>query len=155
MWCSSRSKLCLCWRFWLYASVYLSPPHGTLNPWIKTIVPAWIEYGGAFRNILLFCEQLSHQLATEPLWGGKLQVIVFVKLQHLLQQGNTVDLAKMEESVYETISGCPYTIWGKHMQLCMRAETTNMWEYLLVFIWHGLRGRDRAFSANTFPQDCI
>lgn len=26
MWCSSRSKLCLCWRFWLYASVYLSPP---------------------------------------------------------------------------------------------------------------------------------
>lgn len=111
-WSSLRPKFCLCWQIQIFCALEPNPTTtGRLNLWIKTVVPVRTKFGGDFRNILLFHWQLSHQLATERLRWGNLQVIVAVQLQHVLQQGNTVDLAKLERSVYKTIFWtCPHCL---------------------------------------------
>lgn len=40
------------------------------------------------------------------------------------------------------------------MYLHYMSKTANKWEYLLIFIWTGFRGRDTTFSGNTFTEDC-
>ena len=71
-----------------------------------------------------------------------------VKLQHLLRQGNTVDLAKKWREVLTE------TLLDVHI-LSEKNKPTNMWEEFLVFVWIGCRGTDRTFCANTFPLVCL